>query len=716
MSLSSFQDLSELGQLNSTKNQLKLQKIQSLFRGDSRDLHKQSSSIANLDMVFDILQRDPLLRTIKEIEFVIKQFSGINFLQNYLQDGCKSLIKAVIERATVYHFSEGEFIYRKGDDSIFVYIVMQGDVGIYGQVLHQKNTTNNTLIKVLSSGDTLGNIEMTLNMKRFFSAQALNSGTLIKIDKVTFNRYLRDVEEQKLDADFNFLENIQIFKGWSRDDLINIYIDCISQKYKFQEQVYTYGQPSQFIYIVKTGQFSVFKQKPLWFKHDAEQLQNGVINNQSCIKIGKLNVLDIFGYDDIFLNSKRMRKVTCDSLQGGELLVISKHNFIASILSHQPIKNYLLQKTKSDYFKPSKFIDDKPTAILGDNDSLLNENNKTEARQRNIKMSIINLTEKSTPKRGLSDSKKPSQKKQFAKTFYQFKNQSVSHLPTVHQIENGASDKQKDGQEEKSVRVKYQSQANDQGNPLSHKKLPFLSQLKDKQDQGDQESLKLIIKENYFNRASAAYAHLFSHKLDKQNQKTDSNQKKTETNTSQQSIQLNIQNNLTNNSSNSPDQSRAHIPIQEGSAAYNNQEKQDYQKQNSNYSARGSNSLIFESPAKPRIQGESQGYSKNSPLQTESYEINSPQKSFERFQTNKKQIYFSQFNSREDLDSYKHNHLFLSNKKLGNSLSNLQQFEELWPISSKNMLDNKYQNNFSPLSSISLKKLAPLHLQLINNN
>ncbi|EAS06997.2 cyclic nucleotide-binding domain protein (macronuclear) [Tetrahymena thermophila SB210] len=714
MSLSSFQDVGEIGSHNSTKNQLKLQKIQSLFRGDSRDLYKQSSSIANLDMVFDILQRDPLLRTIKEIEYIIKQFSGINFLQNYLQDGCKSLIKAVIERSTIYHFSEGEFIYRKGDDSNFLYIVLQGDVGIYGQVLHQKNTANNTLIKVLSSGDTLGNIEMTLNMKRFFSAQALNLGTLIKIDKVTFNRYLRDVEEQKLDADFNFLENIQIFKGWSRDDLINIYIDCISQKYKYQEQVYTYGQPSQFIYIVKTGQFSIFKQKPLWFKHDVEQLQNGVMNNQSCIKIGKLNVLDIFGYDDIFLNSKRMRKVTCDSHQGGELLVISKHNFIASILSHQPIKNYLLQKTKSDYFKPSKFIDDKPTAIMGDNDNFLNQNTQQEARQRNIKMSIINLSEKSTPKRGLSDNKKNSQSKQFAKTFYQFKNQSVSYLPSVNQFESGALDKEKEGQEEKSVRVKYQPQTIDSGNPLSHKKLPFLSQLKDKQDQGDQESLKLIIKENYFNRASAAYAHLFSHKLDKQNKNTDLSKKKTEINTSQQSIQSNIQNNVTNNS-NSQDQSRIQIPIQE-SPDYNNLEKQDHQKQYSNNSARGSNSLIFESPVKPRNLAESQCYSKNSPLQTESNEINSPQKSFERFQINKKQIYYSQFNSREDLDSLKQNHLFLSNKKFGNSLSNLQQFEDLWPISSKNMLDNKYLNNISPLSSHSFKKLMPIQLQMISNN
>ncbi|KAL4474123.1 hypothetical protein ABPG72_002848 [Tetrahymena utriculariae] len=708
MSLSSFQDLSELGQPNSTKNQLKLQKIQSLFRDDSRDLYKQSSSIVNLDIVIDILQRDPLLRTIKETEFILTQFSGINFLQNYLQDGCKSLIKAVIERATIQHFSEGEYIYRKGDDSNFLYIVLQGDVGIYGQVLHQKNSASNTLIKVLSSGDTLGNIEMTLNMKRFFSAQVLCSGTLIKIDKVTFNRYLRDVEEQKLDADFNFLENIEIFKGWSRDDLINIYIDCISQKYKYQEQVYTYGQPSQFIYIVKTGQFSVFKQKSLWFKQDAEQLQNGLMNNQSCIKIGKLSVLDIFGYDDIFLNSKRMRKVTCHSLKGGELLVISKHNFIASILSHQPIKNYLLQKTKSDYFKPSKFIDDKPTAILGDNDNFLKENSQQEARQRIIKMSIVNLTEKPTSKRRLSDNKKHSQNKQFAKTFYQFKNQSVRHLPSVNQFESGTLEKEKEGQEEKSIRVKQKSQAIDQGNPLSHKKLPFLSQLKDKQDQGEQESLKLIIKENYFNRASAAYTHLFSHKLDKQNKIVDSMQKKTETNTSQQSIQSNQQNNVTNNSINSQDQSRTQIPNQE-CATQNNQEKHDYQKQNSSNSARGSYSLIFESSVKPRIQGESQCYSKNYPLQTESYETNSPQAS-------KKQIYFSQFNSREDLDSLKQNHLFLSNKKLGNSLSNLQQFEDLWPISSKSMLDNKYLTNFSPLSTHSLKKLVPVHLNMVNNN
>lgn len=84
-----------------------------------------------------------------------------------------------------------------------------------------------------------------------------------------------------------------------------------------------------------------------------------------------MNILDIFGFDDIFLNSKRNRRVVCESKLGGELLIISKHNFITQILCHQTIKSYLIHKTKSDYFKPTKFIYNKPELIYGDNDHLL---------------------------------------------------------------------------------------------------------------------------------------------------------------------------------------------------------------------------------------------------------------------------------------------------------------------------------------------------------
>jgi len=75
-------------------------------------------------------------------------------------------------------------------------------------------------------------------------------------------------------------------------------------------------------------------------------------------------VLDLFGFEDIFLNQERSFMVICEAPSGGELLVISKHSFITSILCHSSIKNYLLQKMKSDAIRPQRFIDDRPVLFV----------------------------------------------------------------------------------------------------------------------------------------------------------------------------------------------------------------------------------------------------------------------------------------------------------------------------------------------------------------
>lgn len=181
----------------------------------------------------DILRRDPQQRSMKDTEQVINHFSKIDFFSSYTEEGCKLLLKSILEKATLYQFREGEFLYRKGDEASFIYIVMKGELGLYGSVT-KKNVQSNqaSLVSVFREGDCLGNLEMTLNINRIFTVEALTDGKLLKIDRVSFNKHLRNLENQKLDADFNFLENVEIFKGWNRDQLINIQIDCMSRKFK----------------------------------------------------------------------------------------------------------------------------------------------------------------------------------------------------------------------------------------------------------------------------------------------------------------------------------------------------------------------------------------------------------------------------------------------------------------------------------------------------
>jgi len=110
---------------------------------------------------------------------------------------------------------------------------MKGELGLYGSVSNKNIQSNQaSLVSVFGEGDCLGNLEMTLNINRIFTVEALTDGKLLKIDRVSFNKHLRNLENQKLDADFNFLENVEIFKGWNRDQLINIQIDCMSRKFK----------------------------------------------------------------------------------------------------------------------------------------------------------------------------------------------------------------------------------------------------------------------------------------------------------------------------------------------------------------------------------------------------------------------------------------------------------------------------------------------------
>ncbi|EAR88061.1 CGMP-dependent kinase 9-1 (macronuclear) [Tetrahymena thermophila SB210] len=237
----------------------------------------------------------------------IKILENIVKLENHIMtEEVKQKIKAAIRRHFIFsnleeqHMNQvvnkmfactckqGEFIFEQNDEASLFFFIEQGNVNI---------KINKEFKKCLDEFTSFGELALLYNSPRSASAQAAQDGVqliLWAIDRVTFLNVIKHINQQDLEVNRKFLENVSFFSNFTHEQKDLLASQFTYQKFHKGETIVNIGDDANSFYIIKSGQVSIISQNQI----EERQLQSG----------------DWFGESSLYLNkSIRTRTVQAKS-------------------------------------------------------------------------------------------------------------------------------------------------------------------------------------------------------------------------------------------------------------------------------------------------------------------------------------------------------------------------------------------------------------------
>jgi CRP-like cAMP-binding protein len=182
-----------------------------------------------------------------------------------------------------------EVVIRQGDQGDSLYYILHGlvtiqlsiqiDTGIQDKnqiVIVEKN------IGELRDGEIFGELALLYNIPRTASVIALTDTSLIKIDKMPFTKYLKNVFEGQLQDQIEFLQICPIFNKMPKELLIKLGIRSVIKKFATGQIILKNDTKSESIFVIRRGTVKVIKEI-LFIKNENKIRKKRLRRNRSQI-------------------------------------------------------------------------------------------------------------------------------------------------------------------------------------------------------------------------------------------------------------------------------------------------------------------------------------------------------------------------------------------------------------------------------------------------
>jgi len=156
-------------------------------------------------------------------------------------------------------FNPNEVIVKQGDpgDSFF-YIL----IGIVKIVVTKKydildsgrsNVTVEKTIGDLKSGQGFGELSLIYGTPRSATIISVTNSSLLKLDKSSFDTNVRDVYENQLKDQIDFIKICPVFHNTSEDILIKLAVRSEMKRFSHNKIIISKGIKPQYLYIIRMG-------------------------------------------------------------------------------------------------------------------------------------------------------------------------------------------------------------------------------------------------------------------------------------------------------------------------------------------------------------------------------------------------------------------------------------------------------------------------------
>ena len=190
---------------------------------------------------------------------------------------------------TLAKFKPNETIIKQGDIGDCLYYILHGLVSIQLSIqidtgIEDKNQIVNVEKNIgeLKDGEIFGELALLYNIPRTASIIALTETSLIKIDKIPFNKYLKNLFEGQLQDQIEFLEICPLFHKLPKDLIIKLGIRAVIKKYATGQVILKNDSKCDSIFIIRRGTVKVVKEIQ-FIKNDSKLRQKRIKRNKSHI-------------------------------------------------------------------------------------------------------------------------------------------------------------------------------------------------------------------------------------------------------------------------------------------------------------------------------------------------------------------------------------------------------------------------------------------------
>ena len=182
-----------------------------------------------------------------------------------------------------------EVIIKQGDQGDCLYYILHGLVSIQLSIqidtgIQDKNQIVNVEKNIgeLKDGEIFGELALLYNIPRTASVIALTDTSLIKIDKMPFNKYLKNLFEGQLQDQIEFLKICPIFNKMPMELLIKLGIRAVIKKFATGQVILKNDTKSDSIFVIRRGTVKVIKEI-LFIKNENKIRKKRLRRNRSQI-------------------------------------------------------------------------------------------------------------------------------------------------------------------------------------------------------------------------------------------------------------------------------------------------------------------------------------------------------------------------------------------------------------------------------------------------
>lgn len=186
---------------------------------------------------------------------------------------------------TLKHYKPNDIIVRQGDPGDSFFYILTGtvniklnitiDTGIKGE---NRMVTVEKSIGVLKAGQTFGELALLYGTPRSATIVSVTNSALIKIDKEPFDKYVKNIFENQLQDQIEFLKICPIFHKINKDLLIRLAVRTERKKFSTGQGILSPGGKCESLFIIRRGTVKVTKTVK-FFKNE-RKIKNEMLKHQ----------------------------------------------------------------------------------------------------------------------------------------------------------------------------------------------------------------------------------------------------------------------------------------------------------------------------------------------------------------------------------------------------------------------------------------------------
>lgn len=226
--------------------------------------HLDAEEKEKIEKIKDLLEIPPKKREDKTCLELMNLTKNLKIFENIARSIEHQNICGTI---TLSNYKPNEIIIKQGDIGDCLYYILHGLVAIQLSIqidtgIQDKNQIVNVEKNIgeLKDGEIFGELALLYNIPRTATIIALTETSLIKIDKIPFNKYLKNLFEGQLQDQIEFLQICPIFNKLPKDLIIKLGIRTNIKKYATGQIILKNDSKCDSIFVIRRGTVKVVKE------------------------------------------------------------------------------------------------------------------------------------------------------------------------------------------------------------------------------------------------------------------------------------------------------------------------------------------------------------------------------------------------------------------------------------------------------------------------